>query len=105
MTGKLSFTVKRFGVISFSATIVILAITIIFLFYVSDSESHAYTFFEKTVVIVWAVFAWPTWVTAFIFHRDPPVIFWLLSIVLAGLFWAGIIEIFFLSEKIYPPKT
>ena len=91
MTTALSFKTRRFIIVAVCATIAIFSLSIFSIPYWDDDSV-----FSWIIICAWLVFGWPIAVAESLYGGGPPVSAALFGIgcILAGFFWAGIVELF-----------
>jgi hypothetical protein len=72
----------------------------IFISMVMFTDWDTSSFYGDTCFVILLVAEWPIVLSAYFFrHDDPPMIVFLFLYFISGLFWAGIVDLFFVWRK------
>src|SRR5579862_610550 len=104
MTTSPTLRVGRFLAVAFCVTLAGACLGFLVL---SFPDARPPTTFENICTWVWLVVSWPVFVdSAFTPHKDPSIFVFVLLLIASGLFWAFIVELFFVVKKrMWPNKS
>jgi hypothetical protein len=97
MTTSLPLRVRRFIAVAFCATLAVAGMFFLVFFVFPDTRPP--THFEDFCFYVWAVASWPLSVVWSMSQLDPPLVVIILLTIASGLFWAFVVELFFVVKK------
>jgi hypothetical protein len=96
MTAPLPFRVRRFIAVTFCS---LLAIAGVFMFMCLFTDLDSPSILGSICFYFLVVAMWPAVLWALILHGDPPVFASLFLFVMSGLFWASVVDLFFVLRK------
>jgi hypothetical protein len=96
--------VKRFVAVAICATLAVAGMFFVEFFVFPDTRPP--THFEDFFFWVWAAASWPLSVVWSMSQLDPPLVVIILLTIASGLFWAFVVELFFVVKKrMWPNKS
>ena len=98
MTAPLPFRVRRFIAATFCS---LLAIFGVYMFMCLFTDLDTPSVLGSVFFIFLVIAMWPLMVCCFFLHGDPPAVVFLLLLLISGLFWAGVVDLFFVLRKRY----